>query len=87
MQPSRFKILQLLRKSAKPLFVDQIAEALQIHPRMLSHHLENFREQGLIASKYELVNIEGSRRTVAVRLCVATPKAAEVFRQIRERSK
>jgi DNA-binding transcriptional ArsR family regulator len=87
MQPSRFKILQLLRQSEKPQFVEQIAKALEIHPRMVSHHLDILQDQGLVESKYELVNVEGSKRGVAVRLCSATPKADEVLRQIRESSR
>jgi predicted ArsR family transcriptional regulator len=87
MQPSRFKILQLLRQSEKPQFVEQIAKTLEIHPRMVSHHLDILQDQGLVESKYELVNVEGSKRGVAVRLCSATPKADEVLRQIRESSR
>jgi DNA-binding MarR family transcriptional regulator len=87
MQPSRFKILQLLRQSKEPQFVEQIAKALEIHPRMVSHHLDILQDQGLIESKYELVNVERSKRGVAVRLCSATPKANEVLRQIRESSR
>jgi len=87
MQPSRFKILQLLRQSEKPQFVEQIAKALEIHPRMVSHHLDILQDQGLVESKYELVNVEGSKRGVAVRLCSATRKADEVLRQIRKSSR
>jgi DNA-binding transcriptional ArsR family regulator len=87
MQPSRFKILQLLRQSKEPQFVEQIAKALDIHPRMVSHHLDILQDQGLIESNYGLVNVEGSKRGVAVRLCSATTKADEVLRQIRESSR
>ena len=87
MQPSRFKILQLLRQSKEPQFVEKIAKALDIHPRMVSHHLDILQDQGLIESNYGLVNVEGSKRGVAVRLCSATTKADEVLRQIRESSR
>ena len=87
MQPSRFRILQLLRQSEQPQFVEQIAKSVKIHPRMVSHHLDILQEQGLVESRYDLVSVEGSKRGVAVRLCSATPKADEVLRQIRESSK
>lgn len=87
MHPARFKILQHLRQSKQPQFVEQIAKALEIHPRMVSYHLDILEERGLVESKYELVSVEGSKRGVAVRLCSATPKAEEVLLQIRESSR
>jgi DNA-binding transcriptional ArsR family regulator len=84
MHPSRFKILQLLRQSKEPLFVEQISKELHIHPRMVSHHLDVLQELGLVESRYEVVNLNGSKRGVAVRMCFATPKVDEVLRQIRE---
>ena len=84
MHPSRFKILQLLRQSNGPLFVEQISKELRIHPRMVSHHLDVLQELGLVESRYEVVNLNGSKRGVAVRLCFTTPKVDEVLRQIRE---
>ena len=80
MHPARYLILQCIRKSKDPLYVDQLAKAVDIHPRMVSHHLDVLEEQGLVECKYELVNIEGSKRGVAVRLCSVTPKTEEVFR-------
>src|SRR5574342_592831 len=75
MQPARFKILQYLREAGRPQFVEQIAKAVDVHPRMVSHHLDVLEEQGLVEGKYELVRARGSERGVAVRMCVATPKA------------
>lgn len=84
MHPARYQIIQCIRKSQEPLFVDQIAKAVNIHPRMVSHHLDVLQEQGLVECKYELVNIEGSKRGVAVRLCTVTQKVEEVFQEIKE---
>jgi len=84
MHPARFKILQLLRQSKEPLFVEQIAKAVEIHPRMVSHHLDVLEEAKLVESKYELVKVNGSKRGVAVRLCSVTPKTEEVLQDIRE---
>jgi DNA-binding transcriptional ArsR family regulator len=84
MQPARFKILQHLRKTKEPSYVDQIAKACDIHPRMVSHHLDVLEDQGLVTSEFKLMKLEGSKKDVAVRLCSATPKADEVLRDIRE---
>ncbi len=84
MQPARFKILQHVRQTKEPQFVEQIAEAVDVHPRMVSHHLDVLEEQGLVETKYELMKARGSKRRVAVRTCVATPKADEVLRDIRK---
>jgi DNA-binding transcriptional ArsR family regulator len=86
MQPARYQILQYLRKTKEPRFVEQIAQATGIHPRMVSHHLDVLQDEGLVESKYELAKVDGSKRGVAVRLCVATPKADAVFKEIRENS-
>lgn len=84
MQPTRFKILQHLRQAKGPQFVDQIAKAVGVHPRMVSHHLDVLGEQELVRSAYELVPAKGSRRKVAVRMCEATPKAERVVRDIQD---
>jgi len=86
LQPARFKILRTLREHG-PAFVDQIAKATGVHPRMVSHHLDVLEEQKLIESKYELTKVEGSKRGVAVRTCRITAKAEEVLRDIRESAK
>lgn len=84
MQPARFKILQHLRDSKEPRFVEQIAQAVEVHPRMVSHHLDVLEEEGLVKSRYELVQVQGSKRGVAVRLCEATRRAEEALRDIQE---
>jgi DNA-binding transcriptional ArsR family regulator len=84
MHPSRFKILQELRQSKQPLFVDQIARITNIHPRMVSHHLDILEEAELVKCTYDLAKVDGSKRGVAVRLCSITEKAEEVFLAIKE---
>ncbi len=86
LQPGRFKILQVLREHG-PAFVQQIAKETGIHPRLVSHHLDVLQEQKLVESKYEIANVQGSKRGVAVRTCWATDKAEEVLRDVRESAK
>jgi DNA-binding MarR family transcriptional regulator len=87
LQPSRWRILEYLVESKDQQYVEQIAKALKIHPRMVSHHLDAMEEKGLVQTKYELVNANGSERGVAVRLSRATPRAREVLQQLHERTK
>jgi DNA-binding transcriptional ArsR family regulator len=82
MHPARYNILQCLNKAPEPLFVEQIAEMVKQHPRLVSHHLNILQEAGLVNCKYEVANAKGSTRGVAVRLCSATPKLAEVLDEI-----
>ena len=84
MQPARFKILQYLRQSQGARYVDQIAKATGIHPRMVSHHLDVLEEEALVDSMYLLVNARDSKRKVAVRMCRATSKADKALDDIRE---
>jgi len=84
MHPARFQILQYLRQTKEPQFVDQIAKAKGIHPRMVSHHLDVLEEKGLVESRFELVKVNGSNRGVAVRMCRATDKAEKVLLDIEE---
>ncbi len=84
MQPARFTILQYLRQVGDAQYVDQIAKATGIHPRMVSHHLDVMEEEGLVDSTYALVNAKDSKRKVAVRMCRTTPKADKVLEDIRD---
>ena len=84
MHPARFQILQYLREEGEPRFVDQIAKAKGIHPRMVSHHLDVLQEQGLIECKHELMKVNGSNREVAVRWSWPTVKAEKVIQDIQE---
>jgi DNA-binding transcriptional ArsR family regulator len=82
MHPARFNILQCLNKASEPLFVEQIAEAVKQHPRLVSHHLDILQEAGLVDCKYEVTNVKGSTRGVAVRLCSPSPKLAGILDEI-----
>ena len=84
MHPSRFLILQCLRNSIEPPFVEQISQETKINPRMVSHHLDVLEEQELVKCNYEMRQINNSKRTMAVRLCQITHKAEEVFIDIKE---
>ena len=84
LHPARFQILQYLREAGEPRYVDQIAKAKGIHPRMVSHHLDVLEEQGLIECKHELRKVNGSNREVAVRWSKSTDKAEKVVQDILE---
>lgn len=83
MHPVRFKILKHINGAHKKQFVEEIAKAIDEHPRLVSHHLNVLQDIGLIECTYEVTKAKGSkRRKVAVRFCTATPKLAEVFKDV-----
>lgn len=84
MHPARFQILWCLRQSNKPMFVEQISKEVDVHPRMVSHHLDVLEKQDLVHCNYEIIKVNGSKRGVAVRLCTPTSKAEEVLTNIKE---
>lgn len=84
MHPARYQILHCLRKAKESMFVEQIAKKVDVHARMVSHHLDVLEKQELVECKYDLIQVNGSKRGIAVRLCKITDKAEEVFKEIRE---
>jgi DNA-binding transcriptional ArsR family regulator len=82
MHPARFKILQCISGASAPLFVEQIAESVGEHPRLVSHHLDILQEIGLVNCKYEIAKAKGSARGIAVRLCSPTAKLPQVLSDI-----
>lgn len=83
MHPVRFKILKYINESPTKQFVEEIAKAIDKHPRLVSHHLNVLQDIGLIECTYEATKAKGSkRRRVAVRFCTPTPKLAEVFKDV-----
>ena len=83
MHPVRFKILQFINEATEKQFVEQIATAIDEHPRLVSHHLNVLQDIGLVECKYEVTKAKGAkRRRVAVRFCKPTPKLSEVFQDV-----
>jgi DNA-binding transcriptional ArsR family regulator len=88
MHPVRFKILRQIAEAPTKQFVEEIAEAINEHPRLVSHHLNVLQDVGLINCTYEATKAKGSkRRRVAVRFCTPTPKLAEVFEDVAKAAK
>lgn len=85
MHPVRFNILQFIKGAKEPQYVEQIAKAVDEHPRLVSHHLTVLEDLGLVDCNYEVATAKGSsKRGVAVRMCKATPKLTEVLQEIAE---
>ena len=82
--PKRFRILRVLQASEKPMFVEQIADATKIHPRMVSHHLDVLQDEGLVACRYEISSNGEAKKGSAIRLCEVTPLAKEVMKDIKD---
>jgi DNA-binding transcriptional ArsR family regulator len=88
MHPVRFNILLFIKQKNEPQYVEQIARAVDEHPRLVSHHLNVLQKLGLVDCSYEVATAKGSsKRGVAVRLCKATPKLTEVLQEIAKDAK
>jgi DNA-binding transcriptional ArsR family regulator len=88
MHPVRFNILQFIKSAEEPQYVEQIAKAVDEHPRLVSHHLNVLEDLGLVDCNYRVATAKGSsKRGVAVRLCKPTPKLTEVLQEIAEDAK
>jgi DNA-binding transcriptional ArsR family regulator len=88
MHPVRFNILQFIKSAKEPRYVEQIAKAVDEHPRLVSHHLNVLQDLGLVDCSYQVATAKGSsKRGVAVRMCRATPKLTEVLQEIAEDAK
>lgn len=84
LHPARYQILAFLGEKKEPQFVDQIAKATGIHPRMVSHHLDVLEDKKLLSSEYRIIDGKTGRRGIAVRMCTLLPKAKQVIDGLKE---
>lgn len=84
-QPHRYKILKHLSKSTEPQFVDQIAEATGIHPRLVSHHMDILEQYKLAKSEYGTMKAKDARkRMITVRFCEITKHCTETLHAVKQ---
>ncbi len=84
LQPVRFKVLTLLSKARKPLYIEQISREIDETHRLVSHHLGIAESAGLVTSKLEFVKKTEFSRGRAGRFFSATTKLERVLREIAE---
>jgi predicted ArsR family transcriptional regulator len=55
LQPTRQKIVKLLKSSKEPLYIEQIADSIGEDRRSVSFHLATLAEYGFVEGDYELI--------------------------------
>ena len=81
LQPTRFKIIMLLKKAGAPLYIEQIAKDVGESSRLTAHHLEILEELGLVKSEFGI--IKDASRPVAGRFFETTKKGDEALERLR----
>ena len=79
LQPVRFKIVKCLLKSSKPMYIEQIADAVGEPPRLVSHHLDLLEDMGIVKSEFEIIK-RPSSRAVAGRFFEVTQRGQAILR-------
>ena len=77
-QPTRLKIINALRKAKKPLFIEQIAEAVGEDRRSVSFHLTTLAEYGFVKGEYKVSEMPRSKGKAA-KYYQLTEKVDDVF--------
>jgi len=55
MQPTRLKIVKLLKETKEPLYIEQIAERIKEDRRSVSFHLAALAESGFVEGEYKII--------------------------------
>lgn len=85
MQPTRYKIVKLLRDSPKPMYVKEIAQAIGADERITSFHLATLAENGFVDGEYRTIELPKARSAPmsrAAKFYQLTPKVAQVERRL-----
>ncbi len=85
MQPTRQKIIRLLKESKEPLYIAEIAEKVGESPRNVSFHLATMAEYGLVDGEYREIEAPTHHSAIvgkAAKFYRLTPKVAEVTKRL-----
>ncbi len=52
--PLRYRIVQILKETKKPLYIAQISKDLGLNRKLVSFHLATLLKNGLVENKYKL---------------------------------
>ena len=55
LHPERRKIINLLKESGKPLFINEIADKTKIERRLVSYHLSTLEDNGFAKSEFQVI--------------------------------
>jgi len=81
--PLRFKIVEALRRSGEPMFIAQIADAINADHKLVSFHLMMMLKHGLVEGEWKVSSLPRSRGK-AVKYYKLTSKVEESFSRCSE---
>jgi predicted ArsR family transcriptional regulator len=85
MQPTRQKILRVLKASPEPLYIKQIADKISEDPRTVSFHLATLAENGFVEGEYREIERPAPHSSVrgrAAKFYRVTKKVNEVAKRL-----
>ena len=85
MQPTRQKIIKILRSSKEPLYIKEIADRVAEEPRNVSFHLATLAEHDLVDGEYREIEPPTHHSAVtgrAGKFYKLTPKVDEVIKRL-----
>ncbi len=85
MQPTRQKIIQLLKNSEEPIFIREIADQIGESQRNTSFHLATLAEQGFVEGEYREIEIPTHHSAVtgrAAKFYRITPKVDQIIKKL-----
>jgi DNA-binding transcriptional ArsR family regulator len=83
LHPVRYKIVEVLRKADRSMYIDEIAEAIKEDRRLVSFHLSAMEEKGFATSSFEVIKKPNSLGK-AGRYYILTGKVDAVLKDIAE---
>ncbi|MGD0257469.1 MAG: winged helix-turn-helix domain-containing protein [Thermoplasmata archaeon] len=85
LQPTRQKIIQLLRESPRPMYITEIAAEIGESPRVTSFHLATLAQHGFVDGEFREIEPPTHHSAVtgrAAKYYRLTPKVGQVIREL-----
>lgn len=79
--PIRFKIIETLRTSPRPMYIEEIADKIGEDRRLVAFHLSTLEEKGFAQSEFRKIDYQHSTGR-AGRYYELTPKVQEVLAEL-----
>jgi len=83
-QPTRHKIVKLLKGAKEPLYIEQIAERIGEDRRSVSFHLATLAENGFVEGEYKVIQSPAKNPGAGrgAKFYKLTPKVDEVLQKL-----
>lgn len=83
LHPIRWKIYQALKEKGEPMYIDQLAKAIDEDRRLISFHLSTLEDNLFVESQFKVIKIAKSKGK-AGRFYKLTSKADKILPELAE---